>query len=78
MSYDLLQEEIRDGLEGMTFPSELLPIDQFGGLPVYVAQFGSGQQIQPLKTVKNYQNYLKRLEVLPQWAVQAESTCARA
>ena len=73
VSYDLLQEEIRDGLEGMTFPSELLPIDQFGGLPVYVAQFGSGQQIQPLKTVKNYQNYLKRLEVLPQWAVQAES-----
>lgn len=73
VSYDLLQEEIRDGLEGMTFPSELLPVDQFGGLPVYVAQFGSGQQIQPLKTVKNYQNYLKRLEVLPQWALQAEA-----
>ncbi|MBL8513253.1 MAG: DUF885 domain-containing protein [Betaproteobacteria bacterium] len=72
VSYDLLKEEIRDRLEGMTFPSELMPIDQFGALPVYVAQFGSGQQIQPLKTVKNYQNYLKRLEVLPQWATQAE------
>jgi uncharacterized protein (DUF885 family) len=72
VSYDLLAEEIRDRLEGMTFPSELMPIDQFGALPVYVAQFGSGQQIQPLKTVRNYYNYLKRLEVLPQWAAQAE------
>jgi uncharacterized protein (DUF885 family) len=73
VSYELLDDEIRDNLESMSFPSELLPIDQFGGLPVYVAQFGSGQQIQPLKTVKNYRNYLKRLEVLPQWAVQAEA-----
>ncbi|MBL8519746.1 MAG: DUF885 domain-containing protein, partial [Betaproteobacteria bacterium] len=73
VSYDLLKEEIRDRLEGLQFPSELMPIDQFGGLPVYVAQFGSGQQIQPLKTVKNYQNYLKRLEVLPRWAAQAET-----
>ncbi len=73
VSYDLLKEEIRDQLEGLQFPSELLPIDQFGGLPVLVAQFGNGQQIQPLKTVKNYQNYLKRLEVLPRWAAQAET-----
>jgi uncharacterized protein (DUF885 family) len=73
LSHELLNEELRDKLEGLTFPAELLPIDQFGGLPVFVAQFGSGQQIQPLKTVKNYRNYLKRLEVLPQWAAQAEA-----
>jgi uncharacterized protein (DUF885 family) len=71
LTYDLLQEEIRDTLEGLSFPSELLPVDQFGGLPVYVAQFGSGEQIQPLKTVTNYRNYLKRLLVLPEWSDQA-------
>lgn len=71
LTYDLLQEEIRDTLEGLTFPGELLPVDQYGGLPVYVAQFGSGEQIQPLKTVANYRNYLKRLLVLPEWTAQA-------
>jgi len=72
MTYDLLAEEVRDGLEGMRFPSELMPVDQYGGTPVYVAQFGSGEQIQPLKTVANYRNYLRRLLVLPQWTAQAE------
>ncbi|MEI6738260.1 MAG: DUF885 domain-containing protein, partial [Pseudomonadota bacterium] len=38
---------------------------------MHVAQFGSGEQIQPLKTVANYRNYLKRLLVLPQWTEQA-------
>ncbi len=71
MTFDVLSEELRDNLEGFKFPGELLPVDQFGGLPVYVAQFGSGEQIQPLKTVANYRNYLKRLLVLPQWTEQA-------
>lgn len=71
VTYDLLKENLRDGLEGMTYPAHLMPIDQYGSLPVYVAQLGSGEQIQPMKTVKNYRNYLKRLEVLPAWADQA-------
>ncbi len=71
LTYDLLVEELRDDLEGFSFPGELLPVDQYGGLPVYVAQFGSGEQIQPLKTVANYRNYLKRLQVLPKWTEQA-------
>ena len=67
LTYDLLREKLRDGLEGETYPDYLMPIDQYGGIPVNVAQLGSGQQIQPLKTVANYRNYLKRLEVLPAW-----------
>lgn len=67
LTYDLLREKLRDGLEGITYPDYLMPIDQYGGIPVNVAQLGSGQQIQPLKTVANYRNYLKRLEVLPAW-----------
>ncbi len=71
LTYDLLKEKMRDGLEGEKYPHHLVPLDQYGGLPVYVAQFGSGQQIQPLKTVANYRNYLKRLEKLPLWVDQA-------
>ncbi|MBL0123057.1 MAG: DUF885 domain-containing protein [Betaproteobacteria bacterium] len=67
----LLEDEVKLQQEAMRYPGDLLPIDQYGGLPVYIAQFGSGQQIQPLKTVENYRNYLKRLDKLPAWADQA-------
>ena len=67
----LLQEETSTRLEAFTYPTWLMPVDQYGGLPVALAQFGSGQDIQPLKTVKNFENYLKRLNRLPAWIDQA-------
>ncbi|MEQ1515497.1 MAG: DUF885 domain-containing protein [Usitatibacteraceae bacterium] len=71
LNASLLREETATRLEAYNYPSHLLPVDQYGGLAVAIAQFGSGQDIQPLKTVKNYENYLKRLERLPQWVDQA-------
>ncbi len=67
----LLAEATSKRVESFTYPSELMPIDQYGGLPVELAQFGNGQGIQPLKTVKNVENYLKRLNRLPAWVDQA-------
>lgn len=71
ITYAVLKNQMQDQIDGDKFPSELLPIDQSGGLPVSLAQFGTGQDIQPLKTVKNYENYLKRLDKLPLWIDQA-------
>ena len=71
MTYAVLKRQLEEQLAGDKFPSELMPIDQFGGLPVYLAQLGSGQDIQPLKTVKNYDDYLQRLNRLPAWIDQA-------
>ena len=71
MTVAVLARQLNERLAGEKFPAELMPIDQYGGLPVALAQFGTGQDIQPLKTVKNYQNYLKRLEKLPTWIDQA-------
>ena len=71
MTYAVLKRQLQEQLDGDKFLSELLPIDQYGGLPVSLAQFGTGQDIQPLKTVKNYENYLKRLNKLPVWIDQA-------
>lgn len=71
ITYQVLKQQMQDQLEGDKFPSHLLPIDQYGGLPVYLAQFGTGQDIQPLKTVKQYEHYLKRLDKLPLWINQA-------
>jgi uncharacterized protein (DUF885 family) len=70
-TYAVLKREVEQEIEGEQFPGELLPIDQFGGLPVYLAQMGNGQNIQPLKTAKNFDDYLKRLNHLPAWVDQA-------
>jgi uncharacterized protein (DUF885 family) len=71
MTYAVLKRQLEEQLAGDKFPGELMPIDQYGGLPVYLAQLGSGQDIQPLKTVKNYDDYLQRLNKLPAWIDQA-------
>ena len=71
LTQSLLADEAKSRLDLLRFPDDLLPLDQYGGLPVYIAQFGSGQSIQPLKTVDNYRNYLKRLDRLPRWVDQA-------
>ena len=67
----LLNEETSTRLEALNYPSHLMPIDQYGGVPVELAQFGNGQDIQPLKTVRNFENYLKRLDRLPAWIDQS-------
>ena len=67
----LLDDEVTSRFGLMRFPEDLMPLDQYGGLPVEIAQFGTGQDIQPLKTFENYRNYLKRLEKLPVWIDQA-------
>ena len=71
LTRSLLENEVKARLDSLRYPDDLQPIDQYGGLPVYIAQFGSGQDIQPLKTVENYRNYLKRLDKLPAWTDQA-------
>ncbi len=71
MTYEVLKRQLQEQIESGKFPKQLMPIDQYGGLPVYVAQLGSGQDIQPLKTVKNYDDYLSRLNKLPLWIDQA-------
>jgi uncharacterized protein (DUF885 family) len=71
LSLQLLRLQAQNRLDGMAFPSELMPINQYGGLPVQLAEFAGGQSAQPLLTLKNYQDFLKRLEQLPAWNAQA-------
>jgi len=71
LTRSLLEDGVKARQDLLRFPADLLPVNQNGGLPVYLAQFGSGQDIQPLKTVANYRNYLQRLDKLPAWIDQA-------
>jgi uncharacterized protein (DUF885 family) len=71
LSLAVLRDQVQGRLDGHAFPSHWLPLDQYGSLPVTLAQFATGQSAQPLKTVKNYEDFLKRLERLPAWNSQA-------
>lgn len=41
---------------------ELMPLLQIQSLHLYVAQLGSGASVQPFKTIKDYDSWMKRLE----------------
>ncbi|MBX2906483.1 MAG: DUF885 domain-containing protein [Taibaiella sp.] len=68
LSLQLLSYEMTMGLEGLKFPTHLMPINQFWGFTLDLPQLGSGSGNQPFKTVADYDNWLKRISVFPAWA----------
>ena len=71
LTRELLDGEVRLALDGFVFPTHLMPIDHYGGVPLLLATLGSGDQLQPLKTLADYDHYLQRLQRLPDWNRQA-------
>ncbi|MEO6280617.1 DUF885 domain-containing protein [Roseateles sp.] len=61
VSYSILKLDLEQDLAGERFPEWMQPISQIGGLPSFLAQMGTGQSIQPFKTTKDYDDWLKRL-----------------
>jgi uncharacterized protein (DUF885 family) len=71
LSYDIFRSARELEIEGFRFPIELLPLNQFYSTPNLFAQLGSGNGLQPFKTVKDYDDFLKRLDGFVQWTDQA-------
>ena len=71
ITHDLLRHQARDQLALLAFPEHLLPINHYGGLPVQLAEWASGQALQPFATAAHYRGYLARLRHLPAWVDQA-------
>lgn len=61
VSYSMLKLDLEQSLAGERFPEWMQPISQIGGLPSFLAQMGTGQSIQPFKTTRDYDDWLKRL-----------------
>ncbi len=68
LSYDIFAYEAQIALDGLKYHFEYLPFNQFYALPITLGQFGSGTGAQPFKTVKDYENWLKRLTAFSVWA----------
>jgi uncharacterized protein (DUF885 family) len=67
VSYDILQWDLDMAIEGLKFNDHLMPINQFWSNTITFPQYGSGQGNQPFKTVKDYDNFLKRIDGFVVW-----------
>ncbi|MDL2357364.1 MAG: DUF885 family protein, partial [Pseudomonadota bacterium] len=66
-TFDVLDFELNSALAYEPFKDHLLPLSQMDSVPVVLANFGSGEDAQPIASVAQYQAYLKRVEALPLW-----------
>jgi uncharacterized protein (DUF885 family) len=67
LSRDILEFECETQLERLRFPGHLLPINQFESLHLSISQWAGGASAQPFRTVRDYENWLKRLEAFTAW-----------
>ena len=65
--YDVLDYSLKDKIEAYAYHPEYIPFTQFGGLPLNFPLYGSGEGSQPFNTVKDYEDWLKRMEKFAEW-----------
>ena len=70
--YDVLDYTLKDKIERYAYHPELIPFNQFEGLPLDFPLLGSGEGNQPFKTTKDYDNFLKRIDAFVVWMNTAE------
>lgn len=68
LSFDVFSREMSINLEGLSFHDNYFPLNQFQSTHLVFGQLGSGSVIQPFKTVKDYEDWLKRMAVFPVYA----------
>lgn len=62
LNYELFRRDVESGIEGQRFPEEYLQISQLGGVHGQMAELAQGA---PKRTVKDFQDFVKRLRAVP-------------
>lgn len=62
ISFDIFKREMEMQLERYNYREEWMPINQFWGRQITFGMLGSGDGDQPFKTVKDYDNFLGRID----------------
>jgi uncharacterized protein (DUF885 family) len=71
LTLELFVDGRRQELEGFRYPSWLLPISQFRNPAAFFVLLGSGASVHPFKTVKDYDDFLGRVNGFVEWSDQA-------
>lgn len=67
VSYDIFKREMEVNLKTLTFNDHYIPVQQFWGMTLTIPQIGSGKSYQPFKTVKDYEDFLARIDGFVIW-----------
>jgi uncharacterized protein (DUF885 family) len=73
ISYDAFVNGRAQQLNGARFPEWLLPVNQMDSMASSIAVLGSGESAQPFRTVRDYENFLKRLDGFVAWSKSAQA-----
>ena len=71
LTLELFMDGRSQEIEGFRFPSQLLPISQFRNPAAFFVLIGSGASVHPFKTVKDYDDFLGRVNGFVEWSDQA-------
>jgi uncharacterized protein (DUF885 family) len=71
LTYDIFKYQRQLSIDGAVFRDELLPVSQFGSTPAEFGRLGSGQSVQPFGSVKEYDDFLKRIDGFAIWVDQS-------
>jgi uncharacterized protein (DUF885 family) len=71
LTLEVLKDECNLTFQRFNFPGLLLPIDQFQSISSQFAMFASGKSAQPFRTVKDYEDFMKRCKSVVDWINQS-------
>ncbi len=71
LTYDIFKLDRDLAIEGFHFPGELVPINQSFSMPSLFAQMGATGGVHPFATVKDYEDWLKRVNDFVTWVDQS-------
>jgi len=71
LTYEVLLYECQLTLQSSNYPGLLLPIDQTQSIASVMAGFGTGKSAQPFRTVKDYEDFIKRCRSTVDWINQS-------
>jgi uncharacterized protein (DUF885 family) len=67
LTRELFLHLMEQRLEDLKYPWYLMPVSQIGGWPHAFPTFGGGRGVHPFKTVRNYDDFLGRVDGFVAW-----------
>src|ERR1700675_1736608 len=71
LTYDIFKRQREVDIEGLTYPSELLPVNPFDSMPQQFARTAADLAQQPPMTAKEYEDWQRRIDDYVRWTRQA-------